>query len=95
MCFLLEPGCDEEEREFCRFKPEFDAGDFDELIDKHEEEMTIEEIQLLQQNQNMEEVTELANEESVSDVVPTRESKDVQAMWRKIPHFVEKYNPQK
>ena len=78
---------------------EVDDDNINELVDEDKEEMTAEELLLLQEHQYTNAIKtrhkEPEIEENVSEVLPATNIKEMLAMWQKVLNYVEKYHPQK
>ncbi|XP_066231909.1 zinc finger MYM-type protein 6 isoform X4 [Saccopteryx leptura] len=76
---------------------EVNEEDIDDLIEKHSEELTTEELkELQQQQQRMEVLQEVSREKpEVDEVISTSEIKEILGTWEKIKQFIEKTHPEK
>ncbi|XP_008104049.2 tigger transposable element-derived protein 1 [Anolis carolinensis] len=75
---------------------EVDEGDVHDLIEQHNEELTTEELQELQEQQHAEVLQEInAEEPEAEEVIHTSEIKEMLGMWEKISDFIEKKHPEK
>ena len=77
---------------------EVDDDDINELANEDKEEMTREELLLLQKHQYTNATKKINKpeiEENVSEVLPVNDIKEMLAMWQKVYNYVEKYHPQR
>ncbi|XP_064100872.1 tigger transposable element-derived protein 1-like [Macrobrachium nipponense] len=72
---------------------EVNEGDVNELIEEHEEELSIEELKELQVMQHTKALQEISSssegEEEAEEVIPTSQIKDMLAMWESLSSFTE------
>uniref|UniRef100_UPI00358F0D9F tigger transposable element-derived protein 1-like isoform X2 n=1 Tax=Myxine glutinosa TaxID=7769 RepID=UPI00358F0D9F len=70
--------------------------DVNDLVEKHNEELTTEDLKELEQQQNTEVLQEINAEEPEAEmVIATSEIKEMLGMWEKISEFIEKKHPEK
>ncbi|XP_064120810.1 tigger transposable element-derived protein 1-like [Macrobrachium nipponense] len=79
---------------------EVDEGDSsNELVEEHEEELSIEELKELQVMQHTKALQEISScsegEEEPEEVIPTSQIKDMLAMWETLSSFIEQKHPEK
>ena len=76
---------------------EVSEEDVNELVDDHMTELTMEELQHLNQQQQKEVAEEISSGEEEGDAgtIPTAEIKDLLSMWSKTHAILEKWHPNK
>ena len=75
---------------------EMDSGDVEKLLDEHRDEITIEELQQLQEGQKRTLTKEMSSDEDEGrKIVSTADIKEICAKWNDIQNFVELYHPDK
>nr|XP_033816160.1 tigger transposable element-derived protein 1-like [Geotrypetes seraphini] len=76
---------------------EVSEEDVNELVDDHKTELTMKELQHLNQQQQKEVAQDISSgkEEGDTGIIPTAEIKDLLSMWSKTQAVVEKWHPDK
>ena len=75
---------------------EVDGDDVEELLDAHNQELTTEELQHLQQQQTVAEEHAMGEEDAgASSSISSSEIKEICAKWIEVESFVEKHHPDK
>ena len=76
---------------------EVDEADVNDLVEKHSEELTTEELMELQAQQHTEVLQEIGSDEEpeAKEVLSTSEIKEMLGMWEKLSEFIEKKHPEK
>ncbi|XP_059540726.1 uncharacterized protein LOC132228401 [Myotis daubentonii] len=70
------------------------AGDINELIEEHSEELTTQELKELQTQQHTEVLQEI-NDMEEEEVISVSEIKEMLGMWEKLSDFIQKKHPEK